>query len=158
MFPGLAAVCPYPAQPRQSLETPCNFNDLKFYVANKAVPAGASCCGWNTARRNNPCGLYAASRSYTHVRARTRYDTGVPREQRWLFSGRKPGKPMTTRQLNRLFHETADAAGIKKAVTLQENTQPLMVNQALVIQNERFMKGKQTQKNPRYINIPNSFL
>jgi site-specific recombinase XerD len=30
----------------------------------------------------------------------------------------KPGKPMTTRQLNRLFHETADAAGIKKAVTL----------------------------------------
>ena len=25
---------------------------------------------------------------------------------------------MTTRQLNRLFHQTADAAGIKKAVTL----------------------------------------
>jgi integrase/recombinase XerD len=25
---------------------------------------------------------------------------------------------MTTRQLNRLFHETADAAGIKKAVIL----------------------------------------
>src|SRR5256885_121839 len=48
----------------------------------------------------------------------TRYDTGVPQEQRWLFPGRKPGKPMTTRQLNRLFHETADAAGIKKVVTL----------------------------------------
>ena len=48
----------------------------------------------------------------------TRYDAGVPREQRWLFPGRKPGKPMTTRQLNRLFHQTADAAGIKKAVTL----------------------------------------
>jgi integrase/recombinase XerD len=47
-----------------------------------------------------------------------RYDAGVPQEQRWLFPGRKPGKPMTTRQLNRLFHETADAAGIKKAVTL----------------------------------------
>src|SRR5882757_4650043 len=46
------------------------------------------------------------------------YDTGVPQEQRWLFPGRKLGKPMTTRQLNRLFHETADAAGIKKAVTL----------------------------------------
>ena len=30
----------------------------------------------------------------------------------------KPGKPMTTRQLNRLFHEAADAAGIRKAVTL----------------------------------------
>jgi len=48
----------------------------------------------------------------------TRYDAGVPQEQRWLFPGRKPGTPMTTRQLNRLFHETADAAGIKKAVTL----------------------------------------
>ena len=47
-----------------------------------------------------------------------RYDTGVSQEQRWLFPGRKPGKPMTTRQLNRLFHETAEAAGIKKAVTL----------------------------------------
>jgi integrase len=47
-----------------------------------------------------------------------RYDTGVPQEERWLFPGRKPGKPMTTRQLNRLCHETADAAGIKKAVTL----------------------------------------
>ena len=28
------------------------------------------------------------------------------------------GRPMTTRQLNRLFHEAADAAGIKKSVTL----------------------------------------
>ncbi|MBC8037117.1 MAG: tyrosine-type recombinase/integrase [Rhizobiales bacterium] len=48
----------------------------------------------------------------------TRHDEGVPREQRWLFPGRTPGKPMTTRQLNRLFHQTADAAGIRKAVTL----------------------------------------
>ena len=48
----------------------------------------------------------------------TRYDASVPQEQRWLFPGRKPAKPMTTRQLNRLFHETADAAGIRKAVTL----------------------------------------
>jgi site-specific recombinase XerD len=47
-----------------------------------------------------------------------RYDAGVPLNQRWLFPGRKPGQPMTTRQLNRLFHETADAAGIKKPVTL----------------------------------------
>lgn len=48
----------------------------------------------------------------------TRYDAGVPMEQSWLFPGRAPGRPMTTRQLNRLFHETADAAGIKKPVTL----------------------------------------
>jgi hypothetical protein len=48
----------------------------------------------------------------------TRYDEGVAAQERWLFPGRKPGRPMTTRQLNRLFHETAQAAGIKKAVTL----------------------------------------
>src|SRR2546429_9715490 len=29
-----------------------------------------------------------------------------------------PGKPMTTRQLSRLSHETANEAGIKKSVTL----------------------------------------
>jgi len=48
----------------------------------------------------------------------TRWDAGVPPEDRWLFPGGKPGKPITTRQLSRLFHEAADAAGIKKAVTL----------------------------------------
>jgi integrase/recombinase XerD len=48
----------------------------------------------------------------------SRYDGGTPREERWLFPGTKPGKPMTTRQLNRLFHEAADKAGIKKGVTL----------------------------------------
>jgi site-specific recombinase XerD len=46
------------------------------------------------------------------------YDARTPVEERWLFPGRKPGKPMTTRQLSRLFHEAADAAGIKKSVTL----------------------------------------
>src|SRR5205809_4838374 len=39
-------------------------------------------------------------------------------QERWLFPGRRPGKPMTTRQLSRLFHETANEAGIKKSVTL----------------------------------------
>ena len=48
----------------------------------------------------------------------TRYDAGAPAQERWLFPGRRPGKPMTTRQLSRLFHEAADAAGIKKSVTL----------------------------------------
>ena len=38
--------------------------------------------------------------------------------ERWLFPGYRPGKPMTTRQLSRLFHQAANAAGIKKAVTL----------------------------------------
>jgi integrase/recombinase XerD len=48
----------------------------------------------------------------------SRYDAGTPPEERWLFPGTRRGKPMTTRQLNRLFHEAADAAGIKKGVTL----------------------------------------
>jgi integrase/recombinase XerD len=47
-----------------------------------------------------------------------RWDAGVPPKERLLFPGRRPGKPMTTRQLSRLFHEAADAAGIKKSVTL----------------------------------------
>jgi integrase/recombinase XerD len=48
----------------------------------------------------------------------SRHDAGTPLEERWLFPGTKRGKPMSTRQLNRLFHEAADAAGIKKGVTL----------------------------------------
>jgi integrase/recombinase XerD len=46
------------------------------------------------------------------------FDSTTPVAERWLFPGQRPGKPMTTRQLNRLFHEAADAAGIKKGVTL----------------------------------------
>jgi integrase/recombinase XerD len=48
----------------------------------------------------------------------SRCDAGTPVAERWLFPGTKPGKPMTTRQLRRLFHEAAAAAGIKKGVTL----------------------------------------
>jgi site-specific recombinase XerD len=42
----------------------------------------------------------------------------TPVQERWLFPGRKPGQPMSTRQLNRLFHEAADGAGIRKRVCL----------------------------------------
>jgi site-specific recombinase XerD len=48
----------------------------------------------------------------------TRWDASVPPQERWLFPGRKPGQPMTTRQLNRLFHETADGARIRNGVCL----------------------------------------
>src|SRR6202140_2883860 len=48
----------------------------------------------------------------------SRYDAGTPLEERWLFPGNRLRKPITTRQLNRLFHEAADAAGIRKGVTL----------------------------------------
>ena len=51
-------------------------------------------------------------------KARRDFDATTPLKERWLFPGRRPGKPMTTRQLSRLFHEAADAAGIKKNVTL----------------------------------------
>src|SRR5438552_7714907 len=49
---------------------------------------------------------------------RSRYDAATPVQERWLFPGNRRGKPMTTRQLSRLFHEAADTAGIKKPVTL----------------------------------------
>ena len=48
----------------------------------------------------------------------TRQDAGVTKECRWLFPGYKPGRPLTTRQFSRLFHRTADKAGIRKPVTL----------------------------------------
>jgi site-specific recombinase XerD len=48
----------------------------------------------------------------------TRWDAGVPTGERFLFPGRKRGEPMSTRQLNRLFHKAVEAAGIKKGVTL----------------------------------------
>jgi site-specific recombinase XerD len=51
----------------------------------------------------------------------SRYDAGTPVQECWLFpgsKGRRAGKPITTRHLNRLFHEAADAAGIKKSLTL----------------------------------------
>src|ERR1700757_4552895 len=51
----------------------------------------------------------------------SRYDGQTPVQERWLFpgaKGRRVGKPITTRHLNRLFHEAAEAAGIKKSVTL----------------------------------------
>jgi integrase/recombinase XerD len=51
----------------------------------------------------------------------SRYDGDTPVQERWLFpgsKGRRIGKPITTRHLNRLFHEAAEAAGIRKSVTL----------------------------------------
>ena len=40
------------------------------------------------------------------------------RPQGWLFPGRNPVQPMTTRQLNRVCHAAAEAAGIEKNVSL----------------------------------------
>jgi integrase len=51
--------------------------------------------------------------------AEARDDAGIPVQDRWLFPSRKSaGRPITTRHLNRLFHQAVDAAGSKKGVTL----------------------------------------
>lgn len=63
-----------------------------------------------------PCVL-ALSRQWWLERP-TNQDAGMAPRDRWLFPGRVPGRPLTTRQLNRLFHEAARAAGIAKRVTL----------------------------------------
>ena len=42
----------------------------------------------------------------------------VARPQGWLFPGRDPAQPMTTRQLNRACHAAAQMAGINKRVSL----------------------------------------
>lgn len=36
----------------------------------------------------------------------------------WLFPGQDPVNPLTTRSLNRIFHQACDAAGIRKRVSL----------------------------------------
>ena len=63
-----------------------------------------------------PC-VFRLSRQWW-VERPTEQDAGMAPQDRWLFPGRLPGKPITTRQLNRLFHEAARAAGIAKRVTL----------------------------------------
>ena len=48
----------------------------------------------------------------------TRWDNDISADDRWLFPGRRKGLHLSTRQVSRLFHEAADVAGIRKAVTL----------------------------------------
>jgi integrase/recombinase XerD len=46
------------------------------------------------------------------------HDAGVAPEQRWLFPGRSNHLPLTTRQFGWLFKEAAQAAGLRKTVSL----------------------------------------
>jgi integrase/recombinase XerD len=48
----------------------------------------------------------------------TRFDAGIPPLERLVFPSRKTGKALNIRQLNRLFHQACEAAGIQKPVTL----------------------------------------
>jgi integrase/recombinase XerD len=64
--------------------------------------------------------MLALLRQWWKVRP-SHYDGETPVQERWLFpgsKGRRIGKPITTRHLNRLFHQAAEAAGIRKSVTL----------------------------------------
>src|SRR5262249_8950060 len=64
-----------------------------------------------------PPELLVLLRQWWKVRP-TRFDAGVPVGERWLFPGRRQGQHLTYRQLSRLFHESAAAAGITKRVSL----------------------------------------
>jgi integrase/recombinase XerD len=64
-----------------------------------------------------PPELLVSLRQWWKVRP-TRFDTGVPVGQRWLFPGRRQGQHLTYRQLSRLFHQSKAAAGITKRVSL----------------------------------------
>jgi site-specific recombinase XerD len=64
-----------------------------------------------------PPELLLSLRQWWKVRP-TRFDAGVPAGERWLFPGRRQGQHLTYRQLSRLFHESAAAAGITKRVSL----------------------------------------
>jgi integrase/recombinase XerD len=60
-----------------------------------------------------PPEVLALLRQWWKVRP-THHDAGVPLMERWLFPSRNGGGPISTRQLNRLFHQAADEAGLKK--------------------------------------------
>ena len=62
--------------------------------------------------------MHGLLRQWWKVRP-SRFDAGMASQERWLFPSRKTaGKPITTRQLSRLFHAVTKAGGIKKSVTL----------------------------------------
>ena len=49
---------------------------------------------------------------------RAAHQCGVMLPGGWLFPGQNPVNPLTTRQLNRAFHDARQAAGIDKKVSL----------------------------------------
>src|SRR5215472_1256595 len=64
-----------------------------------------------------PPELLVSLRQWWRVRP-TRFDADVPMRERWLFPGRRKGQHLTYRQLSRIFHEAAAAAGITKRISL----------------------------------------
>src|SRR5207245_11360639 len=64
-----------------------------------------------------PASFVSALRQWWKERP-TQYETGVSREQCWLFPGRSDHQPVTTRQFSRLFKHAAKAAGLRKTLSL----------------------------------------
>lgn len=60
---------------------------------------------------------YELLKEWWKVRS-NKYDLGVEPGERWLFPGRRKGLHLTPRQVTRLFHESVEAAGLKKKLTL----------------------------------------
>ena len=78
--------------------------------------SSACCCGSSRAKdakTATPCCRRSCLSCYATggVEGRRR---GVLLPRGWLFPGRNPIEPLSTRQLNRAVHAAADAAGIKK--------------------------------------------
>jgi integrase/recombinase XerD len=59
----------------------------------------------------------AAARAAARAWWREGRRLGVLLPRGWLFPGRNPVEPLSTRQLNRAVHAAAEAAGIKKRVS-----------------------------------------
>ncbi len=60
---------------------------------------------------------YELLKEWWKVRS-NKYDLGVEASERWLFPGWRKGLHLTPRQVTRLFHESVEAAGLKKKLTL----------------------------------------
>ena len=96
-------------------------------------------------------------RQWWKVRS-SRHDAGIPPQERWLFPSRKsPGRPMTTRQLNRLFHEAAEAAGIKKGVsphTLRHSFATHLLDQDTNLRKIQLLLGhEKLETTARYLHV-----
>jgi integrase/recombinase XerD len=65
-----------------------------------------------------PAAVLKLLRQWWKARPTAHDDAGVTPEHRWLFPGRRKHRPMTTRQLGRLFKEAAKAAALRKTVPL----------------------------------------
>jgi integrase/recombinase XerD len=65
-----------------------------------------------------PAEVLELLRQWWKARPTTYDDGGVAPEHRGLFPGRSDHRPLTTRQLGRLFKEAAKAAGLRKTLSL----------------------------------------